>query len=305
MKEVVLAMDLGGTNTRFGAVRWNGEIIARHRIPTPEAVSAVEFVNALAAGYYATAQIAGVTVEAIAAAIPATVGMNTKTLAKLPNLPILEGVDLKSELSKRLNVEVVLENDATAATIGEHWLGVSQGKDSVIGVTLGTGIGGGIFINGLPYRGKDGSAGEIGHICVEPDGHSCGCGSRGCIEQYSSGTAIVRAAIAVGLDISNPKDVFDLAIRGEEKAIAVFSEVGRYLGIVLAGLINTLNPDMIVIGGGVAAGWDMFIDPLHEEVRQRAYREPAERANIVRAELGDDAGVLGAAKVAFDNVMPF
>ena len=298
-------MDLGGTNTRFGAVRWNGEIIARHRIPTPKTTSGSEFINALAAGYYATAQMASARVEAIAAAIPATVGAKTKRLSKLPNLPVLEGVDLKSELSKRLNAEVVLENDATAATIGEHWLGVSQGKDSVIGVTLGTGIGGGIFINGLPYRGKDGSAGEIGHICVEPKGYVCGCGSRGCVEQYSSGTAIVRAAHSMGLNVESSTDVFELAIKGSQNAVKVFSEAGRYLGIVLAGLINTFNPDMIVIGGGVAAGWEMFIGSLRNEVQQRAYSEPAERANIVRAELGDDAGVLGAAKVAFDNVMPF
>lgn len=298
-------MDLGGTNTRFGAVKGDGSILARHRIKTPDTSNVLEFMNVLAGGYYAVAQLASASVEAIAAAIPATVGRDTKRLSKLPNLPVLEGVDFKAELAKRLNAEVTLENDATAATIGEHWMGASRGVDTVIGVTLGTGIGGGIYINGLPYQGKDGSAGEIGHICVEPNGRQCGCGSRGCVEQYSSGTAIVRTARQLGLTVETTKDVFELAQAGNSVAVEAFSEAGRYLGIVLAGLINTLNPDMIVVGGGVAAGWDKFIDPLNEEVRKRAYPEPTKRANIVRAELGDDAGVLGAAKVAFDSIMPF
>ena len=305
MKDVVLSMDLGGTNARFGAVLRNGEIVTRHRIKTPKTDSVDEFMDAVAGGYHAVARMAAAEINKVAAAIPATVGERTKFLSKLPNLPVLEGVDFTSELARRVDATVTLENDATAATTGEHWLGASMGVETVVGVTLGTGIGGGIFVNGSLFRGKDGSAGEIGHICVEPLGHQCGCGSNGCVERYASGTAILQMAISEGLNVTAAIDVYNMALAGDRSAIRIFDEAGKYLGIVLAGIINFLNPDMIVIGGGVSASWELLIGPIQSEIRKRAYPEPAKRAKVVRAKLGDDAGILGAAKAAFDQAMPY
>jgi len=300
---VVLALDLGGTNARFTAVRRDGEILARVRVPTPGHGSTAAMLDTIAGGFEQLRS--GMSAEllpiAVAAAVPATISSATGVLEQLPNVPALEGVDLRAVLSERLGLKAVLENDATAATLGEHWMGASKGIDNVIGVTLGTGVGGGLIIDGKAYRGKDGTAGEIGHVCVEPEGHPCGCGSRGCVEQYSSGTAIVRMALEAGIDADTPLKVYELAKQGDERAILVFVKMGRYLGIAFSGLVNVLNPDAIVIGGGVSAGWDMFIEHVRREVNERAFRDPAERVNIVRASLGEDAGVLGAALVAFER----
>ena len=192
--------------------------------------------------------------------------------------PLLQAADAdpaRFDGVTRLGVDAVLENDATAAAIGENWLGGSRDVDTSICVTLGTGVGGGLMINGKPYRGKDGTAGEVGHICVEPDGHPCGCGSRGCVEQYASATAVIRMAREAGLDVSTSSDVYNWAKRGNEEAVDVFTAMGTYLGIGLAGLVNVLNPEMIVIGGGVSAAWELFAGDVRREVDERSFPEPS------------------------------
>ena len=211
-----------------------------------------------------------------------------------PNLPELNGYDLADELAARLDIDVTLENDATAAAVGEHWLGASRGFAHSICVTLGTGVGGGIILNGEPVRGPDGTAGEIGHICVEPLGVPCGCGSIGCVEQYSSATAIARIAnelrckypesAIAGYDEVDALTVFTMGMAGDDLCREVFRRAGTYLGIALAGLINVLNPEVIVIGGGAADGWELFIGHLRSEIEKRAFQQPAERARIVRAD---------------------
>jgi glucokinase len=223
----------------------------------------------------------------------------------------LDGFALAPAVAEKLGVPAVLENDANAAAIGENWIGASRGIRNSICVTLGTGVGGGIILNGSTLRGPDWSAGEIGHICVEPLGPPCGCGSNGCVEQYSSATAIVRMAREIresypaselhGKSGLSAFDVYEAGKSGDELAAEVFRLMGQYLGIALAGLINVLNPEVIVIGGGVAAGWDLFIGHVRDEIEKRAYCEPAKRAKLVRALLGDDAGILGAARVAFGS----
>lgn len=302
MDKVVLALDLGGTNARFAAVLPDGSILTRMRVRTPKTEDGDQILGMIVNSFQTIRKEVGDKYEAvaIAAAVPAVIRAADGILSGLPNLPALEGVDIGGALRDGLGLKTYLENDATAATIGEHWIGVSKGIDNVIGVTLGTGVGGGLIFNGSPFRGKDGTAGEIGHVCVEPEGHPCGCGSRGCVEQYASGTAIIRMAREAGLEAASSWDVYELAINGDEKAAAVFSKMGKYLGIVFAGLVNVLNPEMIVIGGGVSGGWDLFIHRVEREVIERAFRDPARRAKIVRAGLGEDAGILGAARVAFD-----
>lgn len=301
MSKVVFALDLGGTNARFAAIRDDGEVLARAHAKTPRFGSSGSVLEMISGGFAEIADMVPVsqTVVGVTAAVP--FGSGQGVLTNLPNLPALEGVDLGRELrlSTKLPVEII--NDATAATIGEHWLGASRGIENVIGVTLGTGIGGGFIIGGRPYYGAGGSAGEVGHICVEPEGHPCGCGSRGCVEQYASGTALVRMANEAGIKVETSLELYTAAKSGDERAAGVFNKMGSYLGIVFAGLVNVFNPDVIVVGGGVSAGWDLFIDAVRNEVNKRAFRDPAEHANIVRASLGEDAGVLGAALIAFER----
>jgi len=300
MNKIVLAVDLGGTNLRMAAVGDDGAILSHARMPTPRDGGPSALIDALEAlAAECRAGLAeGQKIAAIGIGAPANVGPQHGILKNLPNLPQLEGMDLKGGLTERFQIPVTLENDATAAAIGENWLGASRNvKDSIM-VTLGTGVGGGVILKNEPVRGIDGTAGKIGHICVEPDGAPCKCGSHGCIEQYASATALVRMAKEAGLDVANSFDVYKLAQSGDAAALSVFEKMGRYLGITLAGLVNVLNPEMIIVGGGAAASWDAFIDHVRAEICERAFDEPADRAQIVRSKLGDNAGILGAAKSA-------
>jgi glucokinase len=215
-------------------------------------------------------------------------------------------------LESELDWPVVLENDANAAAIGEMWRGAGQGHRALICVTLGTGVGGGIILDGKLWRGADGSAGEIGHIGVDPfAGVACMCGSRGCLEVYASATAIVRmtrearprypnSILHNTEDLTSAK-IYQAGREGDELAIEVFRRMGVYLGIGLASLINVLNPEIVVIGGGLSNGWELFEKHMHQQVLERAFPIPARRVKIVRAQCGDDAGLLGAARLAFTD----
>ena len=287
---------------RVAAVAMSGEIAARAHAATPREQDAEATLDRIAELARAcTEKVGSDRIAGLGAAVPATFRPDG-TLAKLPNIPCLNGLDLRAVLSERLGIAVELVNDATAATLGEHWLGASKGFQNVVGVTLGTGLGGGLVINGEIFEGAGRNAGEIGHICVEPDGIPCGCGSNGCVEQYASGLALMRFAAEAKLNAATPKDVYDRAKSGIDSAVAIFNSFGRYLGVALSGLVNVISPDAIVIGGGVSASWDLFIDPLRAEVERRAFPEPAAHAKIIRASLGDDAGVLGAAKLTFKKL---
>jgi len=299
MNKAVFAVDLGGTNVRMAAVDDAGRVLHLVRRSTPKGVTPEQLTDLLAEMADECRVGASRQFSAIGLGVPANV-TSSGILHHLPNLPSLEGADLTTLISAKMGIPAVLENDATAAAIGEAWLGASKGIDNSILMTLGTGVGGGVFVNGEPLRGPDGGAGKLGHICVEPDGHPCGCGSNGCIEQYASATALVRLAHEAGLDVADSHELFGKWKNGDATAKLVFDKMARLLGITLGGLVNTFNPDMIVIGGGASAAWDAFVQPLTREIRYRAFAEPAARAKIVRTVLDDDAGILGAAKSAFD-----
>jgi glucokinase len=313
MDKFVLAVDLGGTNLRMAAVGAGGEVVARSKSATPRSDDPRDIVEAIIASARDCHDPGApeYDIQAIGIAIPAMSIGAGGVVNKAANLPSLDGFALAPAVAEKLGVPAVLENDANAAAIGENWIGASRGIRNSICVTLGTGVGGGIILDGNTLRGPDWSAGEIGHICVEPLGPPCGCGSNGCVEQYSSATAIVRMAREImgnypaselhGKFELSAFDVYEAGKAGDELAGEVFRLMGQYLGIALAGLINVLNPEVIVIGGGVAAGWDLFIGHVGDEIGKRAYCEPAKRAKLVRALLGDDAGILGAARVAFGS----
>jgi glucokinase len=311
--EFVLAGDVGGTHLRLAAVAGSGSVLHQVTVPTPDTGAADDVVQAIIRAAKGCCDAVGESRRPVAfgLAIAALVNSSEGLILDSPNLPELNELELGKVLSEKLQLKVVLENDATAAAIGEHWLGSSKSVDDSVFVTLGTGVGGGLILSGSVYRGVDGTAGEIGHICVEPEGIACGCGSKGCVEQYASATAIVR--IARELALHDPasslngkakfssKDVYDAAVDGDPVGLEAFRIMGRYLGIALAGIVDVLNPELIVIGGGAAAGWDLFIDHLRTEIAARAFRHPAERVRILRASLGEEAGILGAARVALDS----
>ena len=308
--DYVLAADLGGTNLRTSAVSRGGSVLHQRQVPTPRSAEASAVVSTIVDEAELCISRLGRRPVAFGLAAAALVDASGTSVLSSPNLPQLNGLSLSEKISDRLGIAVTLENDATAAAIGEHWLGASRNVDISICVTLGTGVGGGLIFGGHPFRGATGTAGEVGHICVEPDGVACGCGSHGCLEQYASATAMVRMAkeIAAGRPESKfsnnsdfaAVDVYDAGVEGDRAALETFERVGRYLGIAFAGLVNVLNPQMIVIGGGGAGAWNLFIDDVREEMSERAFEHPAKTVTIARSELGNRAGFLGASKVAFD-----
>ena len=314
MEKLVLAADLGGTNLRMAVINSYGDIVHRSKVCTPQSGRREDVLDAITASVeQCVAETSdGGSVVAFGAAVPATVNSRDGVILRSPNLPVLNGFEFTSVFSEKLGLPVVLENDANSAAVGENWKGASRGIQNSICVTLGTGVGGGIIIDGTLLRGVDGTAGEIGHIAVEPKGYPCGCGSRGCVEQYSSAIGIKNLAVEMAGRFPNnrlsgegditPLKVYEAGKAGDKLSIEVFRSFGTYLGIALGGLVNVLNPEAIVIGGGVSAGWDLFIEPLREEIFRRAFRHPAERVRLMRSELGDDAGILGAAFLASESV---
>ena len=313
--ELVFAADLGGTHLRVATVDRNGKIYCRKMQSTPQAEKPNEIVRALinaAHAFQPTDVERGGGISAVSVVVPGTVNVAEGVVVKAPNVPCLDGFRLGAALESELEWPVTLENDANAAAIGELWQGAGQGYRSLICVTLGTGVGGGIILDGKLWRGVDGSAGEIGHIGVDPfDGVPCTCGSRGCLEVYASATAIMRmtrearpryptSMLHNTEDLTSEK-VYQAGREGDELAIEVFRRMGVYLGIGLASLINVLNPEIVVIGGGLSNGWDLFEKHMHQQVLERAFPIPARRVKIVRAQRGDDAGLLGAARLAFKD----
>ncbi|MBL8124924.1 MAG: ROK family protein [Pyrinomonadaceae bacterium] len=314
MEKLILAADLGGTNLRMAAVSRSGDLAIRRKVCTPTSKTREDILAAIEETARSIRSELGDLGElaAFGAAVPAIVNSKQGIVLRSPNLPELNGLEFSSYFSDRLKMPVVLENDANSAAVGEFWKGASRGVQSSVCVTLGTGVGGGIIIDGKLLRGIDGTAGEIGHIAVEPEGHPCGCGSKGCVEQYSSAIAIKRitaellprfpASVLSGISDITPFKVYEAGKSGDELAIEIFRIFGTYLGIALGGLVNVLNPETIVIGGGVAAGWDLFVDHVRDEIFRRAFKHPAERVRLVRSELGDDAGIIGAAFLGSERV---
>ena len=258
--------------------------------------------------------MAGKTIAAMSIAVPGTVSFDERRVITVPNLPCLEDFDLGPVLQETLQCPALIENDANAAAVGEKWLGAARHYQNIICITLGTGVGGGIILDGKLLRGVDGSAGEIGHISVDPfSGVRCKCGSEGCLEVYASGTGIVRmfteslsgqALWTLQAEGAlTAERLFAAAMNGDKLALNVFKRMGSYLGVGIANLVNLLNPEIVVIGGGVANGWELFEESMLRTFTGRSFPAPAKRVKITRAECGDDAGLLGAAKLAFSSLL--
>ena len=315
--DLVCAVDLGGTNLRAANIDRDGQIHERFRTATPGSGTAEDVVAAIAAAVReceSEAAKRGAHVRGVSVVVPGSVQVETGVVINAPNIPSLPGYALTPALERALGRPVLLENDANAAALGEMWQGAARGFRTIICVTLGTGVGGGIILDGKLWRGADGAAGELGHTSVEPfGGVQCKCGNTGCLEVYASATAIVRMTReslaqhpssllnSIAADDLTSEKIFGAANVGDELAIEVFRRVGVYLGIATANFVNIFNPEIIVIGGGVSAAWDLFSPHVRAEVMKRAFPVPARRCRIERAECGDNAGLIGAARLAFDR----
>ena len=308
---LIFAADLGGTHLRAATVDREGTIQFRFKQNTPQGTDPAAIVGAIVSAVRECQEQSESAdrISAVSIVVPGTVNVAEGAVVKAPNLPCLDGYPLAAALTEQLNLPAIVENDANAAAVGEMWRGAAIGCKTIICVTLGTGVGGGIILDGKLWRGVDGAAAEIGHMCVDPfGGVACTCGSRGCLEVFASATAIVRMtrearprypdSALQGSDDLTAETIFAAGKAGDELALEIFRRMGVYLGIGLANLINILNPEMIVIGGGVVNGWDLFAKHMHQQVEERAFPLLAARVKIERAKCGDDAGLLGAAHLA-------
>ncbi|MFZ0201042.1 MAG: ROK family protein [Candidatus Sulfotelmatobacter sp.] len=286
MSDFSIGVDLGGTNLRIAAVSAEGQLLDKVTLDTKVALGPRQVIDRMCAAIQRLSESYKRTGKPLGAGIgvPGLVDVQTGVMRKAANLPGFENYPAGAEIQRRLGTRVVVENDAKVAALGEQWLGAARGVPNVAIVTLGTGIGGGIILEGKIWQGMNGMAGEFGHVTLEPQGFPCGCGNHGCSERYASASAIarmVREEIATGKAPSlaqaassdaefGAKSIYNLAIQGDEPARRIFCTFGRYLGILLANLINTLNLEMYVLGGGVASAWDAYAPAMFEELRTRS-----------------------------------
>lgn len=297
-------VDVGGTSAKVALVEESGRIVRRSRIPTGQELSCDDFIDALCremSVLQKEAAARGGRLGGLAMGIPGLVSP-AGVLSSVVNLPALSGHPLPLILQQKLQMPVTLLNDATAAAYGEFMLGAGSNYRSLLLMTIGTGIGGGLVLDGRLWTGADGAAGEVGHLTVEPDGRPCPCGNRGCLEQYASASAIgeawirsAGASVATGITPAEAaRSAAEAARGGDPAARALFAEAGRYLGIAVAGIANLLNLEAVILGGGLSVSMDLLQEALQHEVAHRAFPITARRLAILSGNLGDDAGVLGA-----------
>ncbi|MGB2691560.1 MAG: ROK family protein [Thermodesulfobacteriota bacterium] len=314
MSDKVIGIDIGGTNLRGALVDSKGNIHKRMEVLS-EADQGINKLIENLANFIADIS-KGEKVANIGVGIPGIIDSKDGIITEAPNISNVDNYPLRSVLKEKLgpNLNLVIENDANCAAVGEWWMGAAKEVSSMIMITMGTGVGGGIVLDGELWTGADGMAGEIGHITIYPDGALCNCRNYGCLESYASATAI-RRMVKEGLQDRNlntvlreatenvqiediPKIVMEAASSGDEFSLSIWKEVGVALGIGIASLVNLLNVEIVVIGGGVSNAWDLFMDAAYKEAHKRAFRAPIERAKIKRGSLRDDAGILGSVYLA-------
>jgi glucokinase len=316
----VIGIDLGGTNVRLALVNARGDLITRWERPTASMPDQDKLINTLAAeitGCCQEAQTQRFEIKAVGLGVPGRILVQEGRIAFAPNVPALNDCLLVPRLQALVEWPIFLENDANLFALGEQWLGAGVGYQNLLGITLGTGVGGGLILNGRLWSGGQGTSGEIGHVTVEPEGERCHCGNRGCLETLASAywaVDWVKKQLAQGA-VSWLRELWEAdpeAIQGETLVVAalqrdplalkVFDRVGRSLGLAIASVVHLLGLPRVIIGGRFARAWEVFQLPLAEELHRRLTMFPAEAVSVCPAQLGDDAGLLGAARLAWQGV---
>lgn len=315
-KDKLIGIDLGGTTIKFAIMTATGEIQQKWSIQTnildegshivPDIIESINY-------HLDLYQLDKDRIIGVGMGTPGTVDEKSGTVQGAFNLNWKEPQNVKADLEAGLGFPVAIDNDANAAALGEQWRGAGNNQPEVVFVTLGTGVGGGLVNEGKLIHGVKGSAGEIGHMIVEPGGYLCTCGNYGCLEQYTSATGIVhlahdyadayagdsklKAMVSNGDEITS-KIVFDLAKEGDYLANEVVDKVAFYLGLATANIANMLNPSTIVIGGGVSAAGEFLLTRVQKNFNDFAFKMTRDVTEVKLAELGNDAGAYGAASLA-------
>ena len=304
----IIGVDLGGTNIRTALLDSGGKIVAKSRAANGKDPLQI-LLNLLEPLYAANAgEITGVGI-----AVAGLIDRENGIVLNSPNIPELNGVNLKSEIAARYKIPVTVENDANAAAYGEKIAGAGKDIENFVMFTLGTGIGGGIVYHGklMPV------AAEIGHMSINADGHQCPCGNVGCLELYASATAIIGNTVAelekegsasILKEFNNgnfykikAEDIYNAALEGDPLARNILREAGKGLGIGMANVINILCPDAIILTGGLIGAWNIYIESAIKEAQKRALKELYGNVRIMASALGDDAGLIGAAYLINKN----
>jgi glucokinase len=291
----VIGVDVGGTKILAGVVGRDGTVVRHREYPTP-----LESEAALLDGLEAAVrELLDESVAAVCFGVPSRIDQRAGIAIGSVNIPLVD-VPLRDVMRERLGLPVEIENDANAAAIAEWKAGAGRGTDHMIMLTLGTGVGGGLILDGRPYRGSVGAGAELGHIVIVHDGVPCSCGGLGHLESYVSGTAAERLAREAFGPAVDAHRLVRLANEGDATAIELLTEIGRKLGSGLGSLINTFDPELVVIGGGFAAAGELLLAPAREVLAREALKPMRDSVRIVRAELGTAAGLIGAGMAAFE-----
>lgn len=316
LSEVLVGVDLGGTFVKTAVCSPKGEVLSKDSRATDAEQGQDAVVANMVAGIDAALDNAGLTrgdALAVGMGVPGPMNWQSGILYSPPNLPGWKDVPIARIMQEQTGIRTYVDNDANVAAYGEFWTGAGRNVDSMVLLTLGTGVGGGIVVMGKLLRGIDGTAAEVGHLCVCRDGRQCNCGAKGCLEAYASVTGMLRTAregIEAGaetrlvemcdndLDAMTGKMVSDAIGQGDAFAASVMRETATWLGVGIASLINLLNPEKVVLAGGMAAAGEVLFQPLRETVETQCFEVPFKRASIIRSGLGSDSGVIGAAGCA-------
>lgn len=310
----MLAADFGGTHLRAAIVAEDGTVLQRADHDTPESATTDEIIAQIVELLSETAALASPSPVAACIATAGLINADEGKVILAPNIPGFRNLILTTPVASKLGISTYIENDASAAALGEFRYGAGRGTRHLLHGTLGTGIGGGIVIDGKLYRGAKGLAGEIGHIIIDPAGPRCNCGSRGCLEAMVSGVAFAERARfllenakspvlreMVGYEEPTAAHLYQAAAKGDHLCEAEIRHGGHLLGLGLGSLVNVLNPDVVTLSGGLLSMGDMLLKPLREAMYSLAYG-PAAGTLVRLSTLGDDAGLLGAAAVAFERL---
>ncbi|GIO85204.1 glucokinase [Paenibacillus faecis] len=296
-----VGIDIGGTKTAIGLVDAGGAVLLKHSLPTDHTVSPAEMVDRIASAIRELTAKAGIDLAAdvLGIGIGAPGPLNTRLgqIVEPPNMPGWWGFPVVESFRRHFPaLDIAFENDATAAALAEKWQGAAKQADHFVFITISTGIGAGIYSHGRLLTGATGNAGDVGHFAIDPAAGTCVCGQRGCWEHIASGTAVARqASELLGRPVTS-KEAFDLAASGTEPRIsALIDQVFRYIGIGCVTLINTLDPELLVIGGGVSQVGAPLFDAVKAYVARHALNPSGRQTPVVPAALHQDAGLIGAA----------
>ena len=314
----VLAVDLGGTKIIIAVISHQGEILARQNYDTLAEEGPQAVISRIFSGIEETLDQKNLRLSqlsAISIAAAGVIDIKNGVITDSPNLPGWHNLLLKSIVGEKYKIPDFLINDADAAVLGEHRFGAGKGLNSLIMLTLGTGVGGGIILNGELYLGSSGSAAEIGHMVIDANGPKCHCGNNGCLETLVSGNAMAKEAItrinkgdesslvemvAGEIEDITAEKIYLAAHNGDSLASEVISQAAYYLGIGVVNLVNIFNPEIIIIGGSVASMGDILLEPVRQMVKEKAFPLFSQSIKIVPAQLGNDAGIFGAAAYALE-----